>query len=66
MQAVDPAQLLSITNTPARPRCTAIQLRKHPGFAARVGVDSAEGADQLTRQAAHIEVPKSDLRKSAG
>ena len=37
-----------------------------PGFAARVGVDSAEGADQLTRQAAHIEVAKSDLRKSAG
>jgi hypothetical protein len=37
-----------------------------PGFAARVGVDSAEGADQLTRQAAHIEVAKSELRKSAG
>ena len=37
-----------------------------PGFAARVGVDSAEGADQLTRQAAHIAVAKSDLRKSAG
>jgi hypothetical protein len=35
-------------------------------FAARVGVDPVEGADQLTRQAAHIEVPKSGLRKSAG
>ena len=36
------------------------------GLAARVGVDSAEGADQLTGEAAHIEVAKSDLRKSAG
>ncbi|WP_345379916.1 hypothetical protein [Pseudonocardia yuanmonensis] len=34
------------------------------GFAQQVGVDAAEGADQLTRQAAHLEVAKADLRKS--
>ncbi len=32
------------------------------GFAGQVGVDPAEGAEQLTRQAAHIEVEHSDLR----
>ncbi|WP_214402653.1 hypothetical protein [Pseudonocardia lacus] len=31
-------------------------------FAQRVGVDAAEGADQLTREAAHVEVAKADLR----
>jgi hypothetical protein len=31
-------------------------------FAQRVGVDVAEGADQLVREAAHIEVAKADLR----
>jgi hypothetical protein len=32
------------------------------GFAGQVGVDPAEGADQLTRQAAHVAVQKADLR----
>ena len=36
-----------------------------PGFATQVGVDAAEGADQLDQQAAHIEVAKSQLRRSA-
>lgn len=35
-------------------------------FAAQVGVDPAEGADQLNRQGAHIEVAKPDLRRSTG
>lgn len=34
------------------------------GFAAQVGVDAAEGADQLTSQKAHIEVPKNVLKLS--
>jgi hypothetical protein len=33
-----------------------------PGFAGRVGVDPTEGADQLTRQAAHVEVAKFELQ----
>jgi hypothetical protein len=36
-----------------------------PGFATQVGVDAAEGADQLGQQAAHTEVAKSELRRSA-
>jgi hypothetical protein len=32
------------------------------GFAQQQGVDAAEGADQLTRQAAHLAVMKADLR----
>jgi hypothetical protein len=36
-----------------------------PGFATQVGVDAAEGADQLGQQAAHIEVANSELRRSA-
>ncbi len=36
------------------------------GFAQQVGVDAAEGAEQLTRQAAHVEVAKADLRPAAG
>ena len=36
-----------------------------PGFATQVGVDAAEGADQLGQQGAHIEVAKSELRRSA-
>jgi hypothetical protein len=35
------------------------------GFATQVGVDAAEGADQLGQQGAHIEVAKSELRRSA-
>jgi hypothetical protein len=35
-------------------------------FAAEVGVDPAEGADQLNQQGAHVEVAKSDLRRSTG
>ncbi|RBY88280.1 hypothetical protein [Blastococcus sp. TF02A-26] len=35
------------------------------GFAGQVGVDPAEGADQLTQQAQHIEVAKSAVRLSA-
>jgi hypothetical protein len=31
-------------------------------FAQVVGVDAAEGADQLVREAAHVEVAKADLR----
>ena len=34
-------------------------------FAEQVGVDAAEGAQQLTEQAAHLEVAKSSLRLSA-
>ena len=34
-------------------------------FTSWVGVDPAAGANPLTRQAAHIEVRKSDLRQSA-
>ena len=37
-----------------------------PSFATQVGVDAAEGADQLGQQAAHIEVAKSQLRLNAG
>ena len=36
-----------------------------PGFATQVGVDAAEGADQLGQQGVHIEVAKSELRRSA-
>ena len=36
-----------------------------PGFATQVGVDAAEGADQLGQQGAHVEVAKSELRRSA-
>ena len=32
------------------------------GFAAQVGVDPAEGAEQLTRQAAHVAVAQADLQ----
>jgi hypothetical protein len=35
-------------------------------FAGQVGVDPAEGADQLNRQGAHIEVAKPDLQPSTG
>ena len=31
-------------------------------FAAQNGVDAAEGADQLTRQAAHIDAPQDQVR----
>jgi hypothetical protein len=34
------------------------------GFAGAVGVDQAEGARQLTGQAAHVEVPQAELRGS--
>jgi hypothetical protein len=33
-----------------------------PGYSAAVGVAGDEGADQLTRQAAHLEVAQRDLR----
>jgi hypothetical protein len=36
-----------------------------PGLATQVGVDAAEGADQLGQQGVHIEVAKSELRRSA-
>lgn len=42
------------------------QVTRHdPDFADGVGVDAAEGADQLEQQGAHIEVVKSDLRRTA-
>jgi hypothetical protein len=42
------------------------QIAAHdPGFAAQAGVDPAEGADQLDQQGSHIEVAKSELRRSA-
>lgn len=42
------------------------QITAHdPGFAAQAGVDPAEGADQLGQQGSHIEVAKSELRRSA-
>ena len=34
------------------------------GFAAQTGVEPTEGADQLNQQGAHIEVAKSELRRS--
>lgn len=37
-----------------------------PGFAAQVGVDPDGGAAQLTVQAAHIDVPQSELRGTGG
>jgi hypothetical protein len=36
------------------------------GFAPGVGVDPAEGADQLATQAAHVAVPKGVLRQFTG
>lgn len=36
------------------------------GFAEQSGVDTAEGAELLTAQAAHIEVAKSELRGTTG
>jgi hypothetical protein len=36
-----------------------------PGFATQVGVDAAEGANQLGQQGAHIEVAKPQLRLGA-
>jgi hypothetical protein len=36
-----------------------------PGFAAQAGVDSPVGDDQLDQQGPHIEVAKSELRRSA-
>ena len=42
------------------------QIAAHdPGFATQVGVDPAEGAEQLGQQGSHIEVAKSALRRSA-
>lgn len=42
------------------------QLVANPeGFASQSGVDAAEGAEQLDRQAAHITVPQADLRLMA-
>jgi hypothetical protein len=35
-----------------------------PGFAAQTRVEPAEGADQLNQQGTHIEVAKSELRRS--
>ncbi len=35
------------------------------GFPAEVGVDDAEGAQQLAEQAAHLTVAKSSVRLSA-
>jgi hypothetical protein len=42
------------------------QITAHdPGFATQAGVDPAEGAEQLGQQGSHIEVAKSELRRSA-
>ena len=37
-----------------------------PRYAEQMGVDPAEGAEQLTAQGAHLEVPKSELREATG
>ena len=37
-----------------------------PGYAEQIGVDPAEGAEQLAAQGAHLEVPKSELREATG
>ena len=37
-----------------------------PGYAQQIGVDPAEGAEQLTAHGAHLEVPKSELREATG
>jgi hypothetical protein len=37
-----------------------------PGYAERIGVDPAEGAEQLTAHGAHLEVPKAELREATG
>jgi hypothetical protein len=47
-----------------RVELTGRTVEHDPGFAGQVGVDPAEGADQLTRQAAHVEVAKSELHLS--
>jgi hypothetical protein len=36
-----------------------------PDFAREIGVDPSEGAEQLTRQGAHLEVQQSELRVSS-
>jgi hypothetical protein len=37
-----------------------------PGYAEQIGVDPAEGAEQLTAHGAHLEVPKAELREATG
>ncbi len=46
-----------------RVQFTGTVVNHDAGFAGQVGVDPAEGADQLTTQAAHVEVAKSALRQ---
>ena len=54
---VEPGALVDLTGS----------LTAHDGtFAQQVGVDAAEGADQLTRQAAHVEVPAGRITLDAG
>lgn len=44
---------------------TGTMTAQDPAFAGQIGVDAAEGADQLTTQAEHIQVDKSVLKLSA-
>ena len=44
--------------------CTGTVQAHDATFTAQVGVDPAEGADQLNQQGAHVEVAKADLRRS--
>jgi hypothetical protein len=44
---------------------TGLMSAHDAGFAPSTGVDAAEGADQLTREGAHIDVDKADLRTTA-
>lgn len=48
-----PGQTLDLTGTVAA---------HDAGYAQQQGIDAAEGADQLTREAAHLAVMKADLR----
>jgi hypothetical protein len=43
---------------------TGTMTAHEPAFAAQVGVDAAEGADQLTQEAAHVAVDKSTVALS--
>ncbi len=44
---------------------TGMMTAHEPTFAGQVGVDAAEGADQLTQEAAHVTVDKSAVTLSA-
>jgi hypothetical protein len=52
VEAIRPGQRLSFTG---------VVVRRDRGFLRRVGLSDAEGALELTRQAAHVEVGADDV-----